>query len=134
MSLFYVLRTVVGAGWPRVRRWWLPPRPPRPRPAHCPQQQTRPRPRHQKPAGRGGGAKRPALVLAVAAVAHSVTNLNTAISSIDIHHFQYFTSSLLMQMWASHWKASTHPNVCAFLKAVMTMVKPLLAVPQLSVW
>ena len=37
-------------------------------------------------------------------------------------------------MCESHWKASEQPNVCAFLKAVMMRVNPLLLVPQLSVW
>ena len=47
---------------------------------------------------------------------------------------KYLTKSGLMQMCESHWKASEQPNVCAFLKAVMMRVNPLLLVPQLSVW
>ena len=47
--------------------------------------------------------------------------------------FCFHTKSLLIQMCESHWKASEHPKVCAFLKAVMMSVKPLFDVPQLSV-
>ena len=44
------------------------------------------------------------------------------------------TRSELMHMKESHSKASVQPNVCKFLKAVITRVNPLFSVPQLSVW
>ena len=49
-------------------------------------------------------------------------------------HAAQLTRSLLMQMWASQAKESAQPNVCEFLKAVMTRLNPLLEDPQLSVW
>ena len=39
-----------------------------------------------------------------------------------------------MQMLDPHWKPELQPRLWEFLKAVMMRVKPLVLVPQLSVW